>query len=130
MTDNVLEGYPFPCFSYDMNKSVVLNTGYIMSSNTVDLMYILGILNSSLGRFLVKLYVTQLQQRQFRMLAQSVSLFPIPLIDEQSQIPLIKLVSSQLKHQTPENDYEINKAVYTLYCLNDQEIEFIKNRMD
>ena len=76
-TDNPEEGYPFPCYSYDDNRCVVLNTAYIMCSETIDPRYVLGILNSMLGKFLVKLYVTQLQERQFRMLSQYVMRFPI-----------------------------------------------------
>ena len=38
-TDNPNEGYPFPCFSYDTNNSIVLNTAYIMCSDTIDIRY-------------------------------------------------------------------------------------------
>ena len=59
-TDNPDEGYPFPCFAYDNRYSIALNTAYIMCSKSVDIRYILGILNSSIGAFIAKLYVTQL----------------------------------------------------------------------
>ena len=75
-TDNPKEGYPFPCFSFDERNSIALNTAYIMCSDTVDVRYILGILNSSVGRMIARLYVTQLQERQFRMLAQYLVKFP------------------------------------------------------
>ena len=81
-TDNEKEGYPFPCFSYDNSNKIVLNTAYIISSNTEDVRFILGVINSKMGRFLTKLYVSQLQERQFRMLAQYVKNFPIPKLPQ------------------------------------------------
>jgi hypothetical protein len=83
MTDNAQDGYEFPCFTYDIQDTVVLNTAYIMTGNEVELKYILAILNSKLGRQLVKYYTVQLQQKQFRMLNQYVSNFPIPKASEE-----------------------------------------------
>ena len=94
-TDNPEEGYPFPCYSYDDKKCVVLNTAYIMSSETLDPRYVLGILNSRLGKFLVKLYVTQLQERQFRMLSQYVMKFPIARPTREQEKEMTHLVQEQ-----------------------------------
>ena len=81
-TDNPQAGYPFPCYSFDNRNSIALNTAYILTSDTTDVKYILGVLNSSTGRILTKYYVTQLQERQFRMLAQYVCNFPIPIANK------------------------------------------------
>ena len=62
-TDNEKEGYPFPCFSYDNSNKIVLNTAYIISSNTEDVRFILGVINSKMGRFLTKLY-TPIRDKQ------------------------------------------------------------------
>ncbi|MBF1601546.1 MAG: class I SAM-dependent DNA methyltransferase, partial [Prevotella sp.] len=91
-TDNEKEGYPFPCFSYDNSNKIVLNTAYIISSNTEDVRFILGVINSKMGRFLTKLYVSQLQERQFRMLAQYVKNFPIPKLPQYEIDYIIKAV--------------------------------------
>ena len=101
-TDNESEGYPFPCFSFDENNCITLNTAYTMSSQSVDVKYILGILNSKLGRFLTKLYVTQLQQRQFRMLAQYVTRFPLPKWSNNKE--LIDLVNKELHIHSAGSD--------------------------
>ena len=122
-TDNESEGYPFPCFSFDSNNCVTLNTAYSMSSQTVDVKYILGILNSKLGRFLTKLYVTQLQQRQFRMLAQYVVKFPLPILSDNTG--LISLVDKELCQHSPETEREIDKYVEGLYGLSTEEAEVI-----
>ena len=68
-TDNPNDGYPFPCFSYDNRNSIALNTAYIMCSNSVDVRYVLGILNSTVGRMIARLYVTQLQERQYMIIS-------------------------------------------------------------
>ena len=101
-TDNPKDGYPFPCFSFDERNSIALNTAYIMCSDSVDVRYILSILNSSVGRIIARLYVTQLQERQFRMLAQYLVKFPIPQVEPCIQHKLIECVNVCLSHNTKE----------------------------
>ena len=122
-TDNKSEGYPFPCFSYDENDCITLNTAYTMSSQSVDVKYILGILNSKLGRFLTKLYVTQLQQRQFRMLAQYVTRFPLPKWSNNKE--LIDLVDKELRNHSTETEKIIDAYVERLYGLSAIESDVI-----
>ena len=99
-TDNPTEGYPFPCFSFDERNSIALNTAYIMCSDSVDVRYILGVLNSSVGRMIAKFYVTQLQERQFRMLAQYLANFPISQATPSVQNKIIECVQECLSHET------------------------------
>ena len=122
-TDNESEGYPFPCFSYDENDCITLNTAYTMSSPSVNVKYILGILNSKLGRFLTKLYVTQLQQRQFRMLAQYVTRFPLPKWSNNKE--LIDLVNKELRNHSTETEKRIDAFVERLYGLTADESDVI-----
>ena len=122
-TDNESDGYPFPCFSYDENNCITLNTAYTMSSQSVDVKYILGIINSKLGRFLTKLYVTQLQQRQFRMLAQYVSRFPLPKWANNKE--LIDLVNKELLNHSAETEKTIDAYVERLYGLTAEESDVI-----
>lgn len=125
-TDNPNEGYPFPCFSYDTNNSIVLNTAYIMCSDTIDIRYVLGILNSSVGRIIARLYVTQLQERQFRMLAQYISKFPIPIIEDKRKDELIEYVQKCFKDRS-DYDIFINEIVYQIYGFNNLEINHIEH---
>ena len=122
-TDNPAEGYPFPCYSYDDNRCVVLNTGYIMSSKTTDSRYVLGILNSRLGKFLVKLYVTQLQERQFRMLSQYVMRFPIVQPSKAQEAEMIQLVQDVLEHQSAILEKRIDELAFQIYRLSEPEIK-------
>ena len=124
-TDNPEDGYPFPCFSFDDNNAVVLNTAYIMCGEKDEITYILGVLNSSVGRYIAKYYVTQLQQRQFRMLAQYVGNFPIPKVDADEMRTVSKLVCNHFENQS-SNDSCINEAIYHLYGLNENEIGYVK----
>ena len=125
-TDNPKEGYPFPCFSFDKTNIIVLNTAYILSSDTITPKYILGILNSSLGKFLVKLYVTQLQEKQFRMLAQYVNKMPIPVPTHNQEIQISNYVDLALNHQSNVEEL-IDKEVYDIFKLSQEEKDFIES---
>ena len=125
-TDNEKEGYPFPCFSYDNSNKIVLNTAYIISSNTEDVRFILGVINSKMGRFLTKLYVSQLQERQFRMLAQYVKNFPIPQLPQNEIDYIIKAVEYNINKCNSELEEKINRAVCSWYNLNADELNFIE----
>lgn len=127
-TDNPEEGYPFPCYSYDDKRCVVLNTAYIMSSETTDPKYVLGILNSKLGKFLVKLYVTQLQERQFRMLSQYVMKFPIVRPTKEQEKEMTNLVQDTLVHQAIKTENRIDELAFQLYKLSEKEVKYLINR--
>lgn len=126
-TDNPDAGYPFPCYSYDESNSIVLNTAYVLTSNNIDVRYILGVLNSSTGKILTKLYVTQLQERQFRMLAQYVCRFPIPLASQSVKNDIIKLVEMRIKGNL-DSETAINDMVFSLFGFSIDEINYIENR--
>lgn len=124
MTDNPMEGYEFPCFALDYNKSVALNTAYIMTGDINNLKYILGILNSNTGRYLSKLYSLQLQQNQYRMLNQYVSKFPIP-INKDYKESIIKLVDKITEKRLLIDEINLNEIVYKIFNFSLNEIEFI-----
>ena len=126
-TDNPNDGYPFPCFSYDNRNSIALNTAYIMCSNSVDVRYVLGILNSTVGRMIARLYVTQLQERQYRMLAQYISKFPIAKSTSKIQDEVIKRVQKCLDSNSTLNEEDINRIVYQIYGFESSEIAHIEN---
>ncbi len=119
-TDNEKDGYDFPAFAYGDKDIIVLNTAYIMTGEAYK--YILAVLNSKFGKKLTKYYVTQLQNRQFRMLAMFVSQFPIPKITDEKQKPFETLVdyiiaakSMSLKEEAGFWERMVDALVYTLY---------------
>jgi hypothetical protein len=130
MTDNPDEGYEFPSFSFDTQGCTLLNTAYMMSGSENELKVILSILNSALGKQLVKFYVTQLQLRQFRMLHQDVIKFPIPKLSSIEREPLIKSVEEILSSKrkgldTRKLEITLNNLVSDLYRLSQEEKEAI-----
>lgn len=125
-TDNEKNGYPFPSFSYDEGNNIVLNTAYIMNSKTIDVRFILGVINSKMGRFLTKLFVSQLQERQYRMLAQYVKNFPIPKLNPKEIDYIVKAVSHNMNNCNSELEERINTAVCSWYNLDADELDFIK----
>lgn len=125
-TDNPTEGYPFPCFSFDERNSIALNTAYLMCSDSVDVRYILGVLNSSVGRMMARFYVTQLQERQFRMLAQYLANFPISQATSSVQNKIIECVQECLSHETENVKDIINKMVYEIYHFDESEVTYIE----
>ncbi|OFR33686.1 hypothetical protein HMPREF2890_06950 [Porphyromonas sp. HMSC065F10] len=96
-----------------------------MSSESIDTKYILGILNSRLGKFLTKLYVIQLQERQFRMLAQYVANFPIAIPFENQKDKMIELVKDVLDNQSNISEERIDELTFELYGLSMDEIDFL-----
>lgn len=131
MTDNPEDGYNFPCFSFDTENCVALNTAYIMTGNVDELKYILAILNSKLGRLLVKNYVVQLQQRQFRMLNQYVVNFPVP--KNKNVKPFVVLVDKIITEKKQAKsikilEQKIDDLVYQLFNFNGIEIDFINSQ--
>jgi adenine-specific DNA-methyltransferase len=127
-TDNKEDGYDFPCFHYDDRKTVVLNTAYIMTGKEIK--YILGVLNSTFGRHLVKNYVVRLSERQFRMLAIHVNQFPIPMLSESEQKPIVALVEKIIAGKASGEDTaalerEIDEMVYRLYGLSYEEVKVV-----
>ena len=131
MTDNPTKGYDFPCFAFDSMQCITLNTAYIMCGSEVDLKYILAILNSDLGKRLVKYYVIQLQNRQFRMLHQYVSNFPIPKIKDSEKLVFKQLVDKVIQAKKMEEDStftenKINNLVNNLFSLTINEKLYIE----
>ena len=101
-----------------------------------NLKYVLGILNSKLIDFYVKTYVHLYSDTGFLLSNQYVERIPIPQIAKENQAianQIITLVDQILstKKQNPEADKsklekEIDKLVYKLYNLTEEEIEIIE----
>ncbi len=130
MTDNPKEGFDFPSFSFDKKNSIVLNTAYIITGNDNDIKHILGILNSKVGKVLVKNYVVQLQQRQYRMLGQYVGKFPIPKNSNNEISSITDKILSNTADQEEINDFQknLNDLIYKLYDFTKKEIDFIASQ--
>ncbi|WIH81416.1 hypothetical protein [Brachyspira pilosicoli] len=106
--------------------------------------YILGVLNSNLVYFWIRHNVHEYGQTGFRLSNQYVEIIPIPEPDKDTKSKLVNLVDSiidlnkKLSSEKNPNTIEmlnariqavdkaIDKIVYALYGLNDDEIGIIE----
>jgi hypothetical protein len=118
MTDNEEDGYFFPCFSFSTKGEIILNTAYFMTGEPALLKYIIAVLNSKLGKFIVKNYVIQLQQRQYRLFQQNVESFPIPKVPREKWDIFVTYID-QLVTSSPEKikstEQHLEKVIFELY---------------
>ena len=127
-TDNPEDGYPFPSFSYDSVGSIILNTAYMICSEKKDPKYILGILNSRLGKFYIKLNVIQLQKRQFRMFTQDLERFPLAMPSVKQEAEIAQLVDIILSTKSKDAERRLDQYAYQIYGLSPEEISFIEEQ--
>ncbi len=114
----------FPAFTFDSGSKddlkMVLNTAYILCSNRLDVRYILGLLNSKVGAFIIKKNVVKLGNDAYRILDQYVENFPVPknsLLEPQ----IIELVKKRLSDDTSNKilEEELNRLALKAYELEE-----------
>ncbi|MFM5883673.1 TaqI-like C-terminal specificity domain-containing protein, partial [Methanobrevibacter gottschalkii] len=186
-----------PSFTFDSDRYYLGNTAYIINSNSINLKYLLGLLNSNVLFWIFKKICYNLGKNGFRFIKNFVEQLPI-VIDLDNHDDLIKLVDNiiilnkeiekyenelfdilrndlhilnfskkienfynlsskdflkeiknknknfdehylldvfenskynieLLKNKVQENSFELNKIVYNIYQLNEDEIFIIKN---
>ena len=120
-------------FSYDDRGSFQLNTTYMMTGGSLH--YLLGVLNSKVMLFYLDLTNQKLDKNGWRWLGQYVERLPIPKIPTAKQRPFIRLVERilQAKASDPSADTtkpeaEIDRLVYELYGLTEEEIAAVEKR--
>ena len=101
-------------FSFSSNKEFLSNTAYFFhSDDTLQLTYLLRVLNSKLIDWYYRNLSVQLGEKAVRMFSIYVLILPIPQVRYDD---IIELTSEE----------EIDKYVYTLFGLSDVEIAFIE----
>jgi type I restriction-modification system DNA methylase subunit len=134
----------------DKKKFYCQNSVFIISSNTLNLNFLLGLLNSTLFNFLYQLEnpqkgkvfaeikpsvikslpiksIKQSEQKKFTiksLIEKNVQL----ILELQEQIEKEKVISKtqQIKSRIEQLDEKIDSLVYELYALTDQEIKIIE----
>ncbi|WP_300365758.1 TaqI-like C-terminal specificity domain-containing protein, partial [Brachyspira sp.] len=104
-------------------------TTYILSSNN-NLKYLLSILNSHMFYYAYNKYYAG-GGIEGELTLFTLELFPIPEVNSKTKNKMVKLVDKiiELKKQnenTSDLEDEIDKIVYSLYGLNDEEIKIIE----
>jgi hypothetical protein len=108
----------FPRFGYEEEgKFVTDKTCFFATGN--HLKFIVGVLNSSVGRYLCSKYVSILDDGGYLM--QKIYLEKIPIAPYSDELE--KLIDNK---QLKERETEIDSIVYKLYDLNKEEITFIE----
>jgi len=128
-------------FAYDGTKCYTVNTSYIIP---VDDLFLLGVLNSSLITFFYKSITSSIRGDYLRFIYQYVATIPIAQAQKSSRDPIASLVNNMLSlhkklssSKTPDEkvrlereikatDQEIDRLVYELYGLIDEEIKIIE----
>ena len=121
-------------FALCIEEVYLLNSAYFMLPPTgMDSRFLLGILNSSTIRFYLGLIAVTSGMGVSRWINNYVKKFPIPTAAYEKQASLVDLVNRILaaKHINPSADTraleeEIDRLVYDLYGLTDEEIAVVE----
>lgn len=122
-----------PCFAYDTQGFYINQTCYFIPR---DDKYLCAILNSKLIYFYMRQIASNLGDGAFRWIKQYIEKLPIPKIDSKNQDianPIIALVDEILKLKAKDStldtsnlESQIDKLVYKLYNLNENEINIVE----
>ncbi|BBG65895.1 putative type IIS restriction/modification enzyme [Hydrogenimonas sp.] len=108
------------------------NTTVIFGTNeSVYLKYLLALLNSALLNFRYRSIGKQTGGEIYEYFEHQISKLPIPKIGKDMQIPFIDLVDQIIEKKkageaTDEPEGRIDRMVYELYGLNNEEIEIVE----
>ena len=124
-----------PSFTYVNFPCYVTSTFFIIQTKMHDMKYLTGILNSACIAYWLK-HMGKMQGNAYQIDGEPLLNIPIPKIDSANQSiadKIIALVDEILatKDKNPKVDItkqekQIDKLVYKLYNLNDEEIEIIE----
>ena len=125
--------YPNVSFGNNFSLStgaVIDMTAFLIKSNS---RYLLAILNSKLIAFLMKIWSISRRGGYLEYKVQYIEKIPIKNISETKQKPFIVLVNKilELKQQnqdTTDLEAEIDRLVYELYGLTEDEIKIIEGK--
>ena len=95
--------------------------------------YLLAIINSKLADWYIRQLGVTRNGGYFEYKPMFVEQLPVPVLDEEAQIPYIRLVDKILEEKRALNDTqhlesEINQRVYALYHLREEEILYIESQ--
>ena len=95
--------------------------------------YLLAVLNSKLADWYIRQLGVTRNGGYFEYKPMFVEQLPVPVLDEEAQIPYIRLVDKIIEEKRALNDTqhlesEINQRVYALYHLREEEILYIESQ--
>ena len=136
------------CVAYSNNQELVESTVYILTSDQIDLIYLLGVLNSRLLTFYLKQKLITNASGYPQILMWQLGQLPIlnpktksnieigdmikisanQMIDLKNQLLIAKTSQDKsfLQRQIEQTDKKIDRLVYELYGLTDEEIAIVE----
>ena len=121
-----------PCFSYSDFDCYVPAMYYVIKTSRWNMKFLTGVLNSKLIAFWLR-HKGKMQGSNYQVDKEPLQGIPLPLVDLSLQQPIIDLVDTilSIKKQNAHADStaeeeEIDKEVYRLYGINDDEIRLIE----
>ena len=113
----------------------LLNSAYfLLPPSGIDSKFLLGVLNSKVICFYLNLIAETSGMGTSRWINKHVKEFPIPMVARNQQTPIIQLVDQilEIRYTDPmaditEQEREIDRLVYALYGLTEEEIAAVEN---
>ncbi|MGD0330327.1 MAG: TaqI-like C-terminal specificity domain-containing protein [Nitrososphaeria archaeon] len=127
-------------FAIDTRKNYLPSNGYILTSEDIPLEVIIAQLNSDLLKFYFDIIGVMTAGGAYTLKHETIQEFPLIVNNKKLNQELIKIVQSILKiakdtnSQEKKNELEqlesqINRVVYQLYDLSNEEIEIINRKL-
>lgn len=121
----------FPRFGYDNQGIITDKTVFFGVGKHIK--YLLAFLNSSTGKWLIKEYVTKLDTGGYMMQKIFLDKIPVAVPNQRQENTFIKLVdkillAKQAGEDTSNSEQEIDKLVYELYNLTEEEIKIVEGK--
>lgn len=120
-------------YALDTEQHYLPSNGYILTSETMPIRYILGLLNSKVLHHYFSYIGVMTAGGAYTLKAATIEALPIPDATPEQQQAIISLVDKilALKKKNPSSDVttlevQIDKFVYKLYELTDDEIKIVE----
>lgn len=121
-----------PCFSYSDFDCYVTQTFFSIKTSRWNMKFLTGVLNSKLIAFWLR-HKGKMQGSNYQVDKEPLQGIPLPLVDLSFQQPIIDLVDTILSKKkqnaqadTTAEESKIDKEVYQLYRLTDDEVKLIE----
>ena len=118
-------------FAYDDSEMFCVNSAYMMTGDSIK--YLCAVLNSTLVTWFMRSSALNSGMGTTRWVRFTVDRIPVPTVDTMEQRPLVQLVDKILHARSARADTlaleaDLDRLVYALYGLTENEVQWIANR--
>jgi len=122
-----------PTFSLDSTTSYLGNTSYFITVNSQDKFLLVALLNSKLSEYYSRRTFVGKQNGYYEVQPEGLEAFPIPSASDKQKSPIIehvqKILANPASPEVPSLEAEIDRLVYELYGLTEEEIALVEGKM-